>query len=160
MHGHGALASAVLAFGLLALPAGGGAAELKASGTVTYVTVYTDNTDLEDGRAVQRFQLKGVILSDDPRSPFHLSAQDCLGTAIVTGQGMTAFVAGYCDVMDSDGDAWWLSWRQIDQERNGWQVLGGLGKYQGMTGSGEVTWLTRQSDGRAVARYQGSVNLK
>jgi hypothetical protein len=44
------------------------AAEIKVSGTVTYVTVSEDSTKLNDGRTVTRLHDKGVVLDKNTAS--------------------------------------------------------------------------------------------
>src|SRR5829696_4408623 len=90
------------------------AAEVKVSGTVTYVTVSEVSTKLNDGRTVTRLHDKGVVLDKNTASPLHLSLQDCFATVIVAADGKFIDGAGYCDTFDKEGNAFWLRWTGTD----------------------------------------------
>ena len=137
-----------------------GAADYKGSGTATMTTVDSDAVTFAGGAVKQRIRLKGVILADDPASPIHLSAQDCGGSIVVGTDGAAVNGGGYCEATDKDGDVWWLSWADYDGNGNTWTILGGTGKYEGMTGSGTVAVLMQSADGRLVNRWQGSWSMK
>src|SRR5215207_7431660 len=80
------------------------AAEIKVSGTVTYVTVSEVSTKLNDGRSVTRLHDKGVVFDKNTASPLHLALQDCFATVILASDGKFIDGAGYCDNFDKDGN--------------------------------------------------------
>ena len=135
-------------------------AEFKGSGTVTYVMVDTDTVKFASGSSKQRINMKGVIVADDPSNPIHLSAQDCAGSLVVGPDGAPLDGGGYCEATDKDGEVWWLSWSDANANGNTWAILGGTGKYAGMTGRGTVTVLMQSGDGRLVYRWNGAFAMK
>lgn len=136
------------------------AADYKGSGTATYVTTDSDTVSFAGGAVKQRFRLKGVIVADDPTNPIHLSAHDCGGSVVVGTDGAPVNGAGYCEATDKDGDVWWLSWSDYDGNGNPWTILGGTGKYEGMTGGGTVSLMMQSGDGRMVNRWEGNWTMK
>jgi hypothetical protein len=149
-------AGAILAAGLV--PVLG--ADYQASGTATFTTVDSDAVTFGSGAVKQRIRLKGVILADDPTNPLHLSAQDCGGSVVVAADGTAVNGGGYCEATDKDGDVWWLSWADYDGNGNTWTILGGTGKYEGISGGGTITAMMQSADGRLVNRWQGSWTMK
>lgn len=148
-----------LALAWLAAAPAAEAAPRKVSGTVTYVPVGSDVSDLADGRSVARSAFNGIIVADDPTIPFHLAAQDCGGTTIVSADRKTTVGSGYCAALDKDGDAWWLWWR-LEGDGSTWAVVDGTGKYKGMTGGGTTKTLVRLPDGRQTIRFEGTLDFK
>lgn len=142
----------------LVSPPAAASEEVTGGGTVTYTMTWSEAVRLPEG-AVQRYRLSGVILADDVANPFHLSTQDCNGTTALGGSGKPSIVGGYCDAIDAQGDVWWISWSGSGQESR-WTILGGTGKYEGMTGSGTAKWLTQKPDGRGIVRWDGTWRMK
>ena len=134
------------------------AAEIKVSGTVTYVTVSEDSTKLNDGRTVTRLRDKGVVLDINAASPLHLALQDCFSTVILASDGKFIDGAGHCDTFDKDGDAFWLRWTGTD-EGSKWEVYHGTGKFEGITGGGTTLTQIRHAD-RFNITYDGTLTLK
>lgn len=128
-------------------------------GTVTYVATATETTNLKKGGSVIRTRMKGVIVADDPNTPFHLAGQSCGGTTILPANGSPPHSSGYCSTIDKDGDAWWIWWRA---EANGsvWEFIDGTGKYTDIEGKGKTTTLVRLPDGRQTLRWEGSWRLR
>lgn len=143
----------VLIAGALALSPLAQAAE--GSGSVTYVTTWTQTMKQPGGRALQYAHLKGVILTDKADGPFHLSAQDCSGSVAIGADGKVEDSAGSCTAVDKDGDIWWLSYHDGPQEHT-WAIIGGTGKYKGIKGGGTTTDLVLTADGRQVITWKGS----
>ena len=135
------------------------AAEIKASGSVSYVTVSSEADELADGRTLVRSTSKGIVRADDPTVSVHLSSQDCSGTDLIAAEGNFVLGQGYCDGVDKDGDVWWIWWRNSEQE-NVWGFLGGTGKYEGIEGGGTTAIETRLPDGRMSIRWQGTWQTK
>ena len=134
------------------------AAEYKGSGTVTYVPVATAVTQITGGRSLVKSHIKGVILADDTTNPIHLSAQDCDGVTIIAADGKQIAASGSCHAVDADGDVWAL-WYHNGAAGNNWGVIGGIGKYDGMTG-GTTSPLANLPDGRFVISWDGAWQMK
>ena len=82
----------------------------------------------------------------------------CIGTNLMDGDELD-FGAGYCTILDEDGDAYW-TWFQV-RKRGGfdWQVMGGTGKYQGSTGSGVSKAVNSLPDGTTTLDIEGIIEL-
>ena len=152
-------AAAVAATATLLTMAPVQAKELKVSGINTYVPTTSDVTPLTDEANLLRTQSRSVLVTDDTKVPFYLSTQDCSGTYLLDANGQVDTGYGYCDVVDGDNDIWWLSWETKGDDGT-WQVLGGTGKYEGMTGKGTSKVLSQTADGRFALRWEGTANLK
>jgi len=59
----------------------------------------------------------------------------CIQETVVSADGKDAVNKGVCDIVDRQGDVWWL-WYDATREGSTWGILGGTGKYSGMTGGG------------------------
>lgn len=151
------LSASLMAGGLLASSAI--AAEYKASGTVTYVPISTAVTQIAGGRSLVKSHIKGVILANDPANPIHLSAQDCDGATILAADGQQIAASGSCYAVDADGDVWTL-WYHNSAAGNDWGVIGGIGKYDGMTGGGTTSPMANLPDGRFVIGWNGTWQMK
>ena len=69
------------------------------------------------------------------------------------------FGAGYCTVVDEDGDAYW-TWFEVDgQGAFTWKVMDGIGKYKGATGDGISTSTKVMPDGTAELSIKGKIEL-
>jgi hypothetical protein len=116
------------------------AEEIAISGTVAYSATSTTE------KVLTRQTMKGTIEADGDDSIIDGAEQECYGSfAFLKGKDGTQPVAGhgFCDTVDKDGDVWWLVFN-AGGERSKWEVVGGTGKYEGMTGSGE-TFFEAQS---------------
>ncbi|MEM8745034.1 MAG: hypothetical protein AAGF14_10400 [Pseudomonadota bacterium] len=135
------------------------AKELKVSGINTYVPTESDVTPLTDEANLLRTKSRSVLVTEDTELPFYLSTQDCAGTYLLDANGQVDTGYGYCDVVDDDNDIWWLSWETKGDDGT-WQVLGGTGKYEGMTGKGTSKVLSQSADGRFALRWEGTAKMK
>ena len=129
------------------------------SGSVTYIETRSNASKLGDGKTIVRTHSKGVILSDDSGVSFHLGTQDCQGTVIISVDGSNVTTMGFCDAVDKGGDVWSL-WYLGDPVGSTWGVIGGTGKYKGMTGSGTTKSQVNTEDGRLVIRWEGSWEMQ
>jgi len=134
------------------------AAEVKAAGSATYITVSSESTPHGE-MTLEREHSKTVILADDPNAPIHLSTQDCSGTNLIGADGVPIVASGYCDGADKDGDIWWI-WFHNSAAGNKWGFLGGTGKFEGVTGGGTTEQQVFMPDGRLVIRWEGTWEMK
>lgn len=113
----------------------------ESSGTAAYVPMKSQTTELPDGGTITRAQTRGYVMSDDPENPFRDSGQTCMGTSIgdVTN--------GYCDAIDADGDMYWISWHS-GPDGDTWRLIGGTGKFAGLSGGGTSTPHPPSADGQ------------
>ena len=67
---------------------------------------------------------------------------------------------GYCDGITATGDIWWI---RIELGADGmvrWTHLGGTGQLDGITASGTTKNLAEFSDGKVIARFEGTYTRK
>jgi hypothetical protein len=122
----------------------------QAEGQVVYVQHRSDEFELRDGSKGYRTWNKGVVTAEDPETPFHMSAQDCVGTTIVSADGEVASAGGYCDGIDRQGDVWLISWYD-----GYWTFLGGTGKYASIKGGGTTRQGPPMDGGRSIVFWTG-----
>jgi hypothetical protein len=149
-------ASAAILAAMAATPAL--AAETKAGGTATYVTVSSDSQKLADGRTLVTLRQDGVIRDNDPQSPLNLSAHDCMGTIAIAADGKSSVGGGSCTATDKDGDIWWLWWTSAGAT-GAWGAFAGTGKYAGISGGGTITYDANLPD-RIAVTYSGTLTMK
>lgn len=135
------LTLSIVATAAFALTGAAHAQPAESSGTAVYVPTMTHTTDLPDGGAITRLHTKGYVMSDDAENPFRDSGQNCMGSGI--GDVMN----GYCDAVDGDGDMYWISWHN-GPDGNTWRLIGGTGKFAGLSGGGTSTAYPPSADGQ------------
>jgi hypothetical protein len=149
------VAYSFIAAALTAAPAQ--AEDIAVSGSVTYKVTATE------GKAVSRQHMSGTIAASDESSVINESEQECYGSFKRVDDKVIGH--GFCDTTDADKDVWWLTF-EAATDRSEWTVVGGTGKYEGMTGSGET--LLTPGDPMAVSaaaptpwtqRYEGTLKL-
>ncbi len=117
-----------------------------------------DWVDLGDGQeAYPGYQRHITAIASDGKIESHW----CNGTNIVSREPEFEFEfgAGYCTVLDEDGDAYW-TWFEVDGlGAFEWKVMGGTGKYEGATGGGVSTAASSLPDGTAVFDIVGEIEL-
>ncbi len=142
------------------------------SGTTMGATIDIDST----GHYVPLNDPEYVDLENDheiyPGYRRHISAIDkngkseshwCYGTNILESNLLVGdelvFGAGYCTILDEEGDAYW-TWFEVGKSGTySWKVMGGTGKYSGSSGSGIATGLNFHVDGTATFRIEGKIEL-
>ena len=122
------------------------------------VQVWSESTDLPDGRTIQRTHSKGLVRTDDTNSPWDLSTEDCRATTTLAADGSITFQVNFCDVVDADGDMWWLT-GGTGEIGGTWEIHGGTGEYEGIEGSGSAQLEVMLPDGRNSMRFQGSYQV-
>lgn len=155
----GVSAAVGLAVGACLSIQAGYAAEVSASGTVTYIATPMGQSPLGDGRILSRVHLKGMVVASDPSVSLHLASQDCVGTTLLDAGGVQTYGAGTCDGVDADGNTWWIWWRNTPQERT-WSFIGGTGKFEGVSGGGTTKVLGATEDGRLTISWEGRWSTK
>lgn len=149
------LALAVAVSGLLFVTADAQAQEMSASGYAAYMQTGATTTALGEGRTRVDQTSDGYVMTDDPASPFHLMAQDCAGTNLIAADGTLERASGYCAARDADGDMYWF-WYWNGPAGSEWGLIGGTGKFDGITGGGTSEAVAADPDGRSVVRWEGT----
>ena len=125
-------------------------------GNGLYTATTLEKYELPDGRMVRAMSLHGFTVSEDKESPFHLTSQGCKGTYVYEADGMAFTAAGHCVSRDGDGDVWWIWWNG-DASGGEFGVMGGMGKFAGMTGGGTWASVARMPDGKIVNSWHGEM---
>jgi hypothetical protein len=90
-----------------------------------------ESNELADGTTLSTLRLSSVHVSEDTSSPLHLAAGECSGA-------------------DRDGDVYNEQWNLAPgAEKGSWKLVGGSGKYAGISGSG--WWQVIMSEGKMAA---------
>lgn len=152
------LVSAGAAVLFLTLAPGSAAQERSDSGSFSFSTTSAEEMPLGDGIVLMRAVQPGMILADDPASPLHRSATTCSGSSVMNTATQTAAIAGYCDMVDEDGDVW-TAWYQGDQDGGAWGFLAGTGKFEGVQGEGTYRAGEAWSDGRGINYWEVTYTL-
>jgi len=150
---------AVVAGGLSFLTTGAQAQEMSADGYAAYMQTGATTTALGEGRTRVDQTLDGYVMTDDSSNPFHLMAQDCAGTNLVAADGSLERGSGYCAARDADGDMYWI-WYWNSPSGSEWGIMGGTGKFEGITGGGTSEAVAADPDGRFVVRWEGSWTMR
>lgn len=141
----------------LATPAIG--QQIATSGIGAYIPQGEVVTELPDGRSQVSVRMGGYLKTDDPEDPNDLVSQDCAATNIVGADGTLQVSGGHCAAQDPDGDMYWISfWNTL--EGGEWSMVGGTGKFEGVTGGGTSTTLAAGGDGRSLIRWEGTITLR
>lgn len=146
----------VSAFAIVVPWASAMADEVTVSGSATYIQNWGETVMLNDGGRLERIHLKTIIHDDNDDSPINMNTQDCTGTAIYDAGGAFVMNSGHCQATDLDGDHWSM-WYHHTPNGNTWGVIGGTGKFAGLTGGGTTVVETAHADGRIFLTYEGTV---
>jgi hypothetical protein len=154
--GIAAISAAALTLALSAT--GASAADL--SGHVAGTQKETASIPLSGDRVAKRMRFKVNVMTDDAANPFNLASQECMATYVFSKDGAPLGGNGYCDGITATGDIWWI---RIELGADGmvrWTHLGGTGQLDGITASGTTKNLAEFSDGKVIARFEGTYTSK
>jgi hypothetical protein len=143
------------------------AAETRVRGEIPFKVVSHHESKLADGSVVSRDHFRGTIKDSDSTSPLNGASHDCFGSILYAPDGEQIIEGhGTCDAIDKDGDVWWLTWKSDAPGESRWTMIGGTGKYKGLSGSGKTTFTMENFNvaGNAtpsalLARYEGMADL-
>ncbi|MFP6814845.1 MAG: hypothetical protein VB949_04145 [Pseudomonadales bacterium] len=114
----------------------------------TPYTTPQGNTVLLGGR-----QHASVVAADGA-----VSSQYCTGNAMPAEDGGLANGAGFCTVVQANGDVIWVWYKITGGGTNTWGAIGGTGEYEGATGGGTSSVVSQGGDGRsAVSKITGTI---
>ena len=152
------LISAGAAVLYLALAPGSAAQENSDSGSFSFSTASSEEMPLSEGIVLMRVVSSGMILADDPASPLNRSATTCSGSTVINAATQTAATAGYCDMVNADGDVW-TAWYEGDQDGGVWGFLVGTGKFEGVQGEDMYRVGDGWADGRGINYWEVTYTL-
>jgi hypothetical protein len=124
------------------LPLAVHAAGLPREGNDSFTNVWVAtslNTMQQGNRTFATYEIDGVARNDNGGPMFNSFGQRCLGLAEVMGNDVRG--QGTCTYTDKDGDHIFMPYSAKGDgkggERGTYEVVGGTGKFSGITGSGE-----------------------
>jgi hypothetical protein len=130
-------------------------AQTTGGGNGFYAVESMEQTELPDGSIAVKVHQKGFVTGNTASNPFGTSIQDCTGSGTVGTDGSQGMTYGYCAGIDRFGDVFFIWWNTDGQAGN-WGLMGGTGKFDGMTATGTTRQLTEWSDGRNIISWEGT----
>ena len=113
----------------------------KCSGTNINNTISWEETEIANGSKLATWRGTSVIVSEDPRAPFHLASGECIGSFLINPDGKTR-AAGNCARRDKDGDVLYEEWIMDATGNKGtFKNVGGTGKYVNAAGTAQYEQL-------------------
>lgn len=109
----------------------------RREGAFEFNSCYSGNVEtitLNEGLNVRTTRIIGATTTATPGEPFDGQAVHCTAIALVERNRSSA--SGYCMHQDVDGDRWMFKLDDVDRAGR-LEFVGGTGKYQGMTLSGQ-----------------------
>jgi len=150
---------ALMLCGVVAATGVATAEKIELTGKSTWSTVSEETMTLADGRTVTRQVLRGTAIADNPDTPLSHASQDCMFTTTTSADGESFQSGGSCDGIDADGDVYW-AYANADENGGKWYYQGGTGKFEGLTGGGTYKLSLRWPDGKVMATWDGSAEMK
>jgi len=154
-------------FALLLIIAAGAVvgAEMAKEGSGTGITYYTSTSQiLAQGKVsfVMNYDARGVSGTDDEASPFYKASCQCVGS--YRGVKGEFKELGLCTYTRPDGDQIYMSYEAAGKVgtpvKGAYTLDGGIGKFTGVTGSGEFTRISLKGPaegiGASVTKSTGS----
>ena len=130
-------------------------AQTKGGGNGFYAVDSIEEQVMQDGSMIVTVHQKGFVTGNTPTNPFGTSVQDCTGRVKVAADGTEGEVHGSCIGVDRFGDVFYI-WFKTDGMDGTWGLMGGTGKFAGMSADGTSRQLTEWSDGRNIISWEGA----
>jgi len=115
-----------------ALPAAVHAA--TCAGTNINNTLHWGPSEVVKGTKVSIVKFTSVIVSDDSSAAIHLASGECVGAVQILPDGMRS-ANGFCTRKNKEGDVLNEKWETGGGGKGTSTLLGGTGKFAGLTGS-------------------------
>lgn len=131
----------------------------KGEGQAFYEPTVLETVELEDGRMISRVSVSGFVTASDESNPLHMVNQRCSGTNILAAGQSEPTAYGYCEGIDRDGDMFFISWAN-GPDGNTWQLLGGTGRFAGISGGGTTETIFTWADGKYVINWEGTWTIE
>ena len=142
-------------------------AEMAKEGSCTGITYFTATSQLlVQGKEYlqNNYEARGVVATENEVSPTYMSSGQCIGSAKVIKGEYKEF--GLCTYTRPDGDQIYMSYEGTGKMGAGAKgtmtIVGGTGKFEGMTGSGEWarTYLKGPAKGVGANFTKSTYNYK
>jgi hypothetical protein len=152
--------SIVLVASTLATMALGAHADTQKVEGTAYQVIIEDPTEvtLPNGTKVM---VNGLNHASVVNSDGETASQWCQGDTIGSEDGRPAAGAGFCSIIDAQGEIMWV-WFRLEGEGQGtWGVIGGTGANEGATGGGTTSVVAGGGDGRTwTSKSSGTITTK
>ena len=149
----------ILWFGVIAASCAGPSVSFagKCAGTNINNTVTWEETEIGKGSKLATWRGTSVIVSDDPRAPYHLASGECIGSFLTNPDEKTRAV-GSCARRDKDGDVLYEEWITTDATGNKgtFKNVGGTGKYVNAAGTAQWEQLPPLQGKMSAVRWVGN----
>jgi hypothetical protein len=110
---------------------------------------------LEDGLAIDEFTQRGVVLSDNPASPWHHASIFVDGTTYTNAEGEIVKEIVLFETTDPNGDVTWSCILRDTKDGAGeFFFVAGTGKWQWIAGQGEILRLKDRADDHIMPEYE------
>ena len=111
---------------------------------------------LKNGRTLVANHQSGVVVSENPASPWHHATFLSQGTTIQDAGGKTLGDAALCEFVDPDGDlSWMVTLWWYAQDPDTFKIIDGTGEWKGVTGEGTTLGMVRhRADDHFMLRWK------
>ena len=99
--------------------------------------------NVKEGMLLVDNHRNGVVVSDNPLSPWHHSTVYSHGSILKDTEGRFIQEVALCETTDADGDLAWSVYWQPDKGEGTFHFVVGTGKWEGITGSGTTLGMVR-----------------
>lgn len=126
-----------------------GAQDLPRSGSIKWHTGWKltgETLNVAEGHVQGHGSVVGTSFNDSGSGPLHLGPAECVYTFYAKGEIVTD--KGFCAFGDADGDRIFTEWsgNGVDGTSGTNVIVGGTGKYEGITGKGP--WFNSGATGK------------
>ena len=110
---------------------------------------------LKNGTVLEDSRFSGVIVSENPQSPWHQATCFAFGTTVKDTDGNLVQEAALYEMTDADGDVTWsIYWNPADGPGT-FEFVQGMGKWENITGHGkDLGVVNERADGHSMPRWE------
>lgn len=162
---HRMIASGFAAICILGVASPAGAAEPlplegKVKFQVSYVQWVSRDVELAGASAgFGTFEFAGITRNLDGNAVFNRMTEHCTGQYYYGSENM-AQTNGSCLYVDPDGDRMMVNWKSDSSYNGTKQIVGGTGKYAGITGKGTFTGTQLKAPASGMDLWLTDVELE
>ena len=113
---------------------------------------------LKDGTVVEAIHQEGVVVSEDPESPWHHATFFAQGSRVKSAEGKVLGDVLLCETTDPDGDTAWMVVNWWYGEGPGvFHFITGTGKWEHIAGEGKMLGMLRdRADDYSMPKWEMS----
>ena len=98
----------------------------------------------------------GVIVSDNPGSPWHKATYYAHGSILSDAEGKFIRQVAFCETIDPEGDVTWSILWEPSPGKASYHFIVGTGKWKGIAGEATITGMTGRADDHTMPSYRMS----